>query len=243
MIGSKSIHIDEIGEVLFRKSRRAKKINISVKPFNGVVVSFPFYVSYKVAEEVAYSKIEWIKKSIGKMKNFEGKKHIYTESSEFSTRAHDLVIQQKVSGNISVTVRNGTISVKYPSSHNVISDEVQSAIKIGIERALKNEAKEYLPLKVSQFAKKNDFDYNQVFCKNMKSRWGSCSVRNNINLNIHLMQLPEELIDYVVLHELCHTVHKNHSKRFWNKLEYVLPDSKILDKRLREFSTNTISRI
>ena len=241
MNSAKSIYIQEIGEVLFRKSKRAKKINISIKPFDGVVVSFPFYVSYKVAEEVTLSKIEWIKKSLSKMKNYEGKKQIYSELSEFSTRAHNLVIQKKANGNISVTVRNGTISVKYPCDQNVNSEEVQSAVKTGIERALRNEAKEYLPLRVDQLSKEFGYSYNQVYCKNLKSRWGSCSVRNNINLNIHLMRLPEELINYVILHELCHTVHKNHSKRFWNKLESVLPDTKILDRRLKEFSTNIIS--
>ncbi|MCK5457672.1 MAG: M48 family metallopeptidase, partial [Melioribacteraceae bacterium] len=69
----------------------------------------------------------------------------------------------------------------------------------------------------------------------------SCSARNNINLNIHLMRLPVELINYVILHELCDTVHKNHSKRFWDKLESVFPDSKSADKKLREFSTRTIT--
>ena len=238
---AKSIHIHGIGEVLFRKSKRAKKINISIKPFEGIVVSFPYYVSYKAAEEVALSKKDWIKKSIAKIKNYESKKVVYHEASEFFTRSHKLVIQKKSEGNIGVVVRNGKISVKIPFNKDVFSDEVQSAIRSGIDRALRNEAKEYLPLRVERLARDFGFTYNQVYCKNLKSRWGSCSVRNNINLNIHLMRLPEELIDYVILHELCHTIHKNHSKRYWNKLESVYPDSKSADKKLREFSASTIT--
>ena len=238
---SKSIHIQDIGEVLFRKSKRAKKINISVKPFEGIVVSFPYYVSYKVAEEAAVSKKKWIIKSIAKIKNYESKKVVYDETSDFSTRTHELVIQKKLNGNVSVTVRNGKISVKIPSNIEMNSEEVQSAIRTGIDRALRNEANGFLPLIVDSLAKKFDFNYNQVYCKNLKSRWGSCSARNNINLNIHLMRLPVELINYVILHELCHTVHKNHSKRFWDKLESVFPDSKSADKKLREFSTRTIT--
>lgn len=241
MKSSKSIYIQDIGEVLFRKSRRAKKINISIKPFEGIVVSFPYYVSYKVAEEVAVSKKDWIYKSIDKMKNYESKKVVFNELSDFSTRLHRLIVQVKNNGNISVTIRNRKIFVKYPSDILVNSEEVQIAIRKGIERALRIEAKEYLPIRVDQLAREFGFSYNQVYCKNLKSRWGSCSVRNNINLNIHLMRLPDEFIDYVILHELCHTVHKNHSKRFWDKLESVFSGSKLVDKKLREFSTRTIT--
>ncbi len=241
MNSSKSINIQGIGEVLFRKSKRAKKINISIKPFEGIVVSFPYYVSYKVAEEAVVSKKDWIYKSIAKMKNYESKKVVFNELSDFSTRQHKLLIQAKNDGNISVTIRDGKIFVKYPSDILVDSEEVQLAIRKGIERALRIEAKEYLPVRVGQFARMFHFSYSQVHCKNLKSRWGSCSTRNNINLNIHLMRLPDEFIDYVILHELCHTVHKNHSKKFWDKLESVFPGSKSVDKKLREFSTRTIT--
>lgn len=241
MKSSKSIYVQDIGEVLFRKSRRAKKINISIKPFEGIVVSFPYYVSYKVAEEATTSKKDWIYKSIAKMKNYENKKVVFNELSDFSTRLHRLIVRVKNDGNISVTIRNRIIFVKYPSNILVSSKEVQIAIRKGIERALRIEAKEYLPIRVDQLAKEFGFSYNQVYCKNLKSRWGSCSVRNNINLNIHLMRLPDEFIDYVILHELCHTVHKNHSKRFWDKLESIFPASKSVDKKLREFSTRTIT--
>ncbi|VAX16454.1 Putative predicted metal-dependent hydrolase [hydrothermal vent metagenome] len=235
------IHIDGIGEVLFKKSRRARKINISVKPFEGIVVSFPYYVSYKVAEEVAVSKIDWLKKSIDKIKNYENKKVLYDESTDFSTRRHELAIQKRSSDDISIYITQGKISVKYPSDMDVHSELVQNAIKFGIERALRIEAKEYLPMRVDRLAEEFGFGYNRVYCKNLKSRWGSCSAKNNINLNIHLMRLSDELVDYVILHELCHTIHKNHSKRFWDKLESVFPGSKSADKKLREFSARTIT--
>ena len=100
MNSSKSINIQGIGEVLFRKSKRAKKINISIKPFEGIVVSFPYYVSYKVAEEAVVSKKDWIYKSIAKMKNYESKKVIFNELSDFSIRQHKLLVQSKNDGNI-----------------------------------------------------------------------------------------------------------------------------------------------
>lgn len=90
-------------------------------------------------------------------------------------------------------------------------------------QTLKKLAKMYLPLRVSELAEKHYFHYTSVTCRHQQTRWGSCSYRNSINLNIELMRLPERLIDYIILHELTHTVHKHHQKAFWNHLEKVLP--------------------
>jgi len=100
---------------------------------------------------------------------------------------------------------------------------------------LKIEAKEFLPDRVKQHADKIEFKYNKLSLKNIKSRWGSCSRKNNLNLSIHLMRLPDHLIDYVILHELVHTVHHNHSKQFWAMLDKVTGGAKILDKELSKY--------
>lgn len=80
------------------------------------------------------------------------------------------------------------------------------------------------------------FTYNRVFVKNQKTRWGSCSVKNNINLNMKLVNLSDDLIDYVILHELVHTKIKDHSKGFWDELAKFVKDPKSLDKKLRQYS-------
>jgi len=77
------------------------------------------------------------------------------------------------------------------------------------------------------------FCYNRVFIRNQRSRWGSCSHGNNINLNIKLIILPQELIDYVLLHELVHTIVKNHSPIFWTELSRYVNNPKTLNKKLR----------
>ncbi|MGL5914578.1 MAG: M48 family metallopeptidase [Bacteroidales bacterium] len=81
-------------------------------------------------------------------------------------------------------------------------------------------AKEYFPPRVAMFAERYGFLFNKISIKNMRSRWGSCSSRNNLNFSLYLMHLPNELIDYVILHELCHTVHHNHSVHFWKLLDF-----------------------
>ena len=74
-----------------------------------------------------------------------------------------------------------------------------------------------------------------LIIKNAKTRWGSCSSINNINLNLHLMRLSDELIDYVILHELVHTKIKNHQKEFWDLLNIVSGDAKGLDRELKKY--------
>ncbi len=83
---------------------------------------------------------------------------------------------------------------------------------------------------------KHNFKYNKLFIKNQKTRWGSCSEKNNINLNAKLLNLPQKLIDYVILHELVHTKVKNHSSEFWFTLESYMDDSKKYDKELKKYS-------
>ena len=117
----------------------------------------------------------------------------------------------------------------------VLVSRLQKAIRRGIERALKIEAKTYLPDKVKELAEKCGFKFNNLALKNIKSRWGSCSRKNNINLSIHLMRLPDHLINYVILHELVHTVHHNHSIRFWTMLNSLTGRAKSLNKELKKY--------
>lgn len=101
-----------------------------------------------------------------------------------------------------------------------------------IER-LRAEAKSYIPQRVAVLAQKCGFDYAAVRIKNMTSRWGSCSARKNLNFSLHLMRVDSKFIDYVILHELCHTREMNHGPDFWALLEDVCPGAKDLDRQMR----------
>lgn len=102
-------------------------------------------------------------------------------------------------------------------------------------RELRSRAKEYLPKRLRELADTFGFKYNAVRIKHNASNWGSCSIRRNINLNLNLMRLPEDLRDYVMLHELCHLEYMNHGKEFHALLESVCPDHRSKRARLREF--------
>jgi hypothetical protein len=100
----------------------------------------------------------------------------------------------------------------------------------------REKAKAILTERLSYLAGEYGFRYNRVFIKNQKTIWGSCSGKNNINLNMNLIRLPVELRDYVLLHELVHTRIKNHSKKFWAELDkYVGGRAKELRKEMRGY--------
>ncbi|MFA6186105.1 MAG: YgjP-like metallopeptidase domain-containing protein [Phycisphaerae bacterium] len=90
--------------------------------------------------------------------------------------------------------------------------------------------------RLAHFAEKHKLAYRKASFRCQKTKWGSCSGKNNINLNVNIVFLPQELQDYILLHELCHIPHKNHSQRFWRQLdEYVQGRAKMLSKQLRKY--------
>ena len=107
---------------------------------------------------------------------------------------------------------------------------------LDLGRMSKAAARRKLINRLEELADWNGFTYNRVFIRNQKTRWGSCSAHNNINLNIKLALLPDMLIDYVILHELLHTRVKNHSREFWGEMDRLVGGrSKGLAKQLKEF--------
>ena len=205
------INIHGIDVTLF-KSNRAKNVNITIKPFSGVRVSVPQFLSFNKAKEITEKRISWIKSNLSKMKKAEDMFTLFNFDTKFKTRSHDLNIKVTDSENLKSIVRNNKISVFVPENYNIESNKVQIEIRKAIEIALRKEAKDHLPPRVKELAEKHNFKYKKVAIKNAKTRWGSCSYVNNINLSLHLMRLPDYLIDYVILHELVHTKIKNHSK-------------------------------
>ena len=233
---NKVIYLKGIGEIQLRKSNRTKRLSIKVKPFDGVVAVIPLRVSYKTAEAFIIEKQDWIKKSLSQMATIEEKKTVFTENSQFHTLWHKLHIEKSQSTRFYTKITDNEIKIKYPANYQVRDEFVQSGIRKGIEKTWLAEAKEILPGKVEKIAQKHNFKYKSLTIKNTIGRWGSCSYDNHISLSLHLMRLPEHLIDHIILHELCHTIEKNHQKGFWNLLEKVNPNAKMLNKELKKYN-------
>ena len=107
--------------------------------------------------------------------------------------------------------------------------------------ALAEEALKVIPARVEYFAKVIGVTYGKITIRNQKTRWGSCSSKGNLNFNCLLMLAPSEVLDYVVVHELCHRKQMNHSKAFWSEVEKVLPDYKEARKWLKEEGSQMIT--
>jgi len=100
----------------------------------------------------------------------------------------------------------------------------------------------YLILRCRQLAQIHNFSMRKIILRRQKTIWGSCSVKNNISLNSNLSFLRNDLIDYVILHELVHTKIKNHSKNFWEESGRVLPNAKILNRELKKITLHGASK-
>ncbi|MCR4584773.1 MAG: M48 family metallopeptidase [Lachnospiraceae bacterium] len=107
-------------------------------------------------------------------------------------------------------------------------------------KLLTTRAKRILPERVRYYADIMGVQYGRITIRMQKSRWGSCSSKKNLNFNCLLMLTPQEIIDYVIVHELCHLKEMNHSPRFWAEVEKVLPDYKERRKWLRDHEKEII---
>ena len=109
--------------------------------------------------------------------------------------------------------------------------------------ALAKEALAWFPPRVQMFAVKMGIRYGRITIRNQKTRWGSCSSDGNLNFNCMLMLCPEEIRDYVIVHELCHRLEMNHSPRFWAEVEKQLPDYRKLKKWLKANGQTILARM
>lgn len=122
--------------------------------------------------------------------------------------------------------------------HNTNYPDIQEWLHKVVTNTLKKEAKRVLPIRLKELAETNGFKYNCCSIRDMHTRWGSCNQKGNISLSIYLILLPDKLINYVLLHELCHTVEMNHGEHFWALLDKVCHcNSRELRKELKKHRT------
>ena len=164
---------------------------------------------------------------------------------ERSNRAKHLNISVKENAKVRVAVPKGISFEKAKNfthskigwiSKHLLKIQLRPKIRIFDKPLNKQAAKEFLEGRIKELADKFGFVYNKITIRNQKTRWGSCSGKNNINLNMQLMNIPNHLIDYVLLHELVHTIVKNHSPLFWITLDRYVGNAKAINKELKKYS-------
>ena len=232
----KYINIENIGQVSIINNERSKRIRLSVKSNGEIVVSKPPNALYRDAISFVESKADWINKQ---QKKAHADLTIFAPERCFKTRFHQLAITKGHTAKVYNRIGNGVIQIFIPEKIDHELPAIQAFIRKTLIDVMRWEAKIYLPNRLKELAEKHGFKYQEVSIKNAKTRWGSCSFTNNINLNLHLMRIPEHLIDYVLLHELCHTVVKNHGEKFWLLLEHCYPNCRKADKEMNNYRTQT----
>ena len=122
-----------------------------------------------------------------------------------------------------------------------IAESALGNAELVFQKWYRQQASQLIPERVKFFAELHQLPYEKIKITSARTRWGSCSPKNTLSFSWRLMLTPPEVIDYVIIHELAHTVHHNHSKRFWKLVEKLLPDFKARRRQLRQYGQQALS--
>lgn len=227
-MASKKFELDELGSITVIKSRSNRHLRLTIASGGQVRVSIPTWAPYKAGLDFARTKQGWIMSKKPAI--------IYLHQNQPIGRAHRLEFKTGTNiDHIKTRITGNTISVSHPLEISYSDLGVQNAALKASVKALRTQAQSLLPQRLAILSSENLLPYKDVQIKQLARRWGSCDQENHIVLNLYLIQLPWELIDYVLLHELTHTVVLNHGPAFWTKLESLIPNAKLLRQKINSF--------
>ncbi|WP_234347286.1 M48 family metallopeptidase [Parabacteroides bouchesdurhonensis] len=159
------------------------------------------------------------------------------EQTQLRTRTFSLHIIRHSQPRFMMSLKEDQLNIACPPDTDFTDSETQHTLRRMLQAALRHEARRLLPSRLKELATLHGFTYKNLKIQSSKGRWGSCSSGGNINLSLNLMLLPAHLADYVMLHELCHTVEMNHGEHFWQLMDNVTNgQAKSLRKELTGFS-------
>jgi predicted metal-dependent hydrolase len=122
----------------------------------------------------------------------------------------------------------------------LLAASVQDKAELVFQNWYRQQARQIISERVKLFANKYAFHYDRIRITSARTRWGSCSTKGTLNFSWRLIMTPLDIVDYVIIHELAHTVHHNHSKRFWGLVKKILPDYKDRRKHLKEYGQQVL---
>lgn len=230
------------------KSKR-KTISIEIRPDKTVIIKAPVYLSDEEIIEAVSKKEKWIRKKLEENSTLQYSAYHYQDGELFWYKGKKLPLTiHETSG-----YRKPSVSFTDEKLQITLGTKATSPlIKSLLEKEYHRQALTVITDRVSYYYAiiyGNPLPQNSglkcqprftgkpvgtIRIKNQKSCWGSCSSHGNLNFNWHLIMAPSEILDYVVVHELCHLEHMNHSKEFWKMVEEFIPDYKIKRKWLKE---------
>jgi predicted metal-dependent hydrolase len=218
----------EFGEITLRRTSLSRNIRLKLDARGILSITLPKRAPLFLARQLLNDSRTNIRNSLAKLRTNE----TTYQQGDIIGKVHRLRIEQDDTVGYSHRLSKHELVVYTPAQAH--PDQVQQTIHDGIAKALRVQAKSYLPRRLKALADQHGFNYSKLRFSSAGTRWGSCSSEGTISLNIWLMQLPFELIDYVILHELSHTRHMNHSQDFWSELELFVPNYRELRRQLRQ---------
>ncbi len=213
------INDEEFGKITVRRSTKSTQVSVRVAPDGNLRASLPIYAPMFLLKRMLKNSRNELREMLARSKP----EYDYKNGMQIG-KSHTLIIQNTDSKTFNISKHGLQIIVKLPSDKTIDNNVISRKIRDAVINALKIEAKSYLPKRLSFLAEKYGFSYNKSRFSHASGRWGSCSSNGTISLNIALMKLPFELIDYVIVHELSHTKHMNHGDQFWDTVAKVDPD-------------------
>ncbi len=213
------------GEITYIQRHNARSIRVTIRA-EKLTVSYPTGMPQSEADKFLQDNAASIKAKQDKLKTILDNK---SEALEIRPEKTLQTLTFKVVANATQTERlhfrleNNVLRVDYPETLSIA--DAQPYFWKGITYFLRKEAKRILPARTEELASIYGFKYSSVKIQSSKTRWGSCSTSQNINLSLYLLLAPQHVIDYVILHELCHTVEMNHGERFWALMDKVTAGS------------------
>ena len=220
------IEDSEFGKVTVRRSAKATQVRLRVAPDGTLRASMPMYAPIFLLKRL-------LKNSRVELRELLQQSQPHTEFKDGQQigKSHTIIVRP--STRLVTKVKGQHILVELPNDMTLNDTLVNRSVRDGIIAALRLEAKSYLPKRLAYLANQLGFSYEKVRFSHASGRWGSCSSNGTISLNIALMRLPFELIDYVLIHELSHTVQMNHSQDFWDLVQKADPGYKQHRKLLK----------
>lgn len=211
----------EFGKITIRRSARSTQVRIRVAPDGTLRASIPAHAPIFLVKSLLKNSRQEIQKIMAQAKP----NYLYTNGMQIG-KSHTLIIQNTVNQNPSVTHHGQQIIVKLPVELQPTDPTISRKIRDTVIAALRLEARSYLPKRLSYLAQEYGYSYSKIRFSHASGRWGSCSSNGTVSLNIALMKLPFELIDYIIIHELSHTKQMNHSSVFWALVGQADPNYK-----------------
>lgn len=227
MPAKRSIYVEDIGEIHIYKKKRMTSIRLRVDHEGHVVLSVPRWIMLRQAINFAKTKKDWI---IGER----SKTGVKIEDGVLLGGGIRLVLTTTNSSRPTSRFAGNELKISVPKSYS--EEKSHRFIKKKIQDALRSRAEEAILPRLRMLAELNGIKYRSASVATLKSRWGSCDNKGNIKLSAYLLQLPGELIDYVLLHELNHVKHMNHSRIFWSDLKNMCQDADNHRKAIKDHS-------